>query len=89
MIMVDLLMLICHVNGRQVLLHWGYELAESELWWFIFFVHIKMSYYWFNRKELLQKAKDRYDNGGGKEKAAEYYLKNRGWGWGGKGKTKK
>ena len=36
-----------------------------------------MSYYWFNRKELLQKAKDRYHNGGGK-KAAEYYLKNRG-----------
>ena len=29
--MVDLLMLICHVNGRQVLLHWGYELAENEL----------------------------------------------------------
>ena len=36
MFMVDLLMLICHVNGRQVLFHWGYELAESELWWFIF-----------------------------------------------------
>ena len=31
MFMVDLLMLICHVNGRQVLFHWGYELAESEL----------------------------------------------------------
>ena len=42
-----------------------------------FFVHIKMSYYWFNRKELLQKAKDRYHNGDGKEKTAEYYLKNR------------
>ena len=37
-----------------------------------------MSYYWFNRKELLQKAKDRYHNGGGKEKSAEYYLKTRG-----------
>ena len=23
-------------------------------------VHIKMSYYWFNRQELLQKAKDKY-----------------------------
>ena len=31
-----------------------------------------MSYYWFNRQELLQKAKKKYDNGG-KEKAAEYY----------------
>ena len=31
-----------------------------------------MSYYWFNREEVLQKAKEKYDNGGGKEKAAEY-----------------
>ena len=36
-----------------------------------------MSYYWFNRKELLQKAKDKYHNCGGKKKAAEYYLKNK------------
>ena len=28
-----------------------------------------MSYYWFNRKEILHKAKERYS----KEKAAEYY----------------
>ena len=34
---------------------------------------IKMSYYWFNRKEILQKAKERYS----KEKAAEYYLQNK------------
>ena len=33
-----------------------------------------MSYYLFNRQELLQKAKDKYHNSGGKEKAAEYYL---------------
>ena len=31
--------------------------------------NIKMSYYWFNRQEILQKAKERYS----KEKAAEYY----------------
>ena len=36
-----------------------------------------MSYYWFNRQELLEKAKDKYHNGGDKEKSAEYYLKNR------------
>ena len=36
-----------------------------------------MSYYWFNRQELLQKAKDKYHNCGGKKKAAEYYLQNR------------
>ena len=30
-----------------------------------------MSYYWFNRQEILQKAKERYSI----KKAAEYYLK--------------
>ena len=33
-----------------------------------------MSYYWFNRKEILQKAKERYS----KEKTAECYLQNKG-----------
>ena len=32
-----------------------------------------MSYYHFNRQEILQKAKERYSE----EKAAEYYLKNK------------
>ena len=32
-----------------------------------------MSYYWFNRKEILHKAKERYS----KEKASEYYLENK------------
>ena len=32
-----------------------------------------MSYYWFNRQEILQKAEERYS----KEKAAENYLKNK------------
>ena len=36
-----------------------------------------MSYFWFNRQELLQKAKDKYHNCGGEEKAAEYYLQNK------------
>ena len=35
--------------------------------------YIKMSYYWFNRQEILQKAKERYS----KEKAAEYYAQNK------------
>ena len=35
-----------------------------------------MSYYWFNREELLKKAKEKYDNGG-KEKAAKYYKDNK------------
>ena len=36
-----------------------------------------MSYYWFNRQELLQKAKEIYHNRGGKEKPAEYYIANK------------
>ena len=32
-----------------------------------------MSYYWFNRQEILQKPKERYS----KEKAAEYYAQNK------------
>ena len=32
-----------------------------------------MSYYWCNRQEILQKAKERYF----KEKAAEYYKQNK------------
>ena len=32
-----------------------------------------MSYYWFNKQEILQKANEKYS----KEKAAEYYKQNR------------
>ena len=32
-----------------------------------------MSYYWFNRQDILQKAKERYS----KEKLAEYYAQNK------------
>ena len=36
-----------------------------------------MSYYWFNREEVLPKAKEKYGNGDGKEKAADYYRSNK------------
>ena len=32
-----------------------------------------MGYYWFNRQEILHKAKERYS----KEKAAKYYAQNK------------
>ena len=32
-----------------------------------------MSYYWFNRQKILQKAKERYS----KEKAVNYYMQNK------------
>ena len=35
------------------------------------------NYYWFNRKELLKKAYDKYHNQGGKKRAAEHYQKNK------------
>ena len=42
--------------------------------YFFFFLHnIKMSYYWCNRQEILQKAKERYSKG----KAAELYQQNK------------
>ena len=35
-----------------------------------------MRHYCFNKQELLQKAKEKYENGG-KEKAAKYYQANK------------
>ena len=32
-----------------------------------------MSYYWFNRQELLAKANKKYHKEGGKERASEHY----------------
>ena len=32
-----------------------------------------MSYYWFNKEEVLQKPKEKYNNCVRKEKSAEYY----------------
>ena len=49
---------------RQILLRWGYELTEKD-----FSINCtKISYYQFNRQEILQKAKNRYS----KEKTSEY-----------------
>ena len=58
---------------RQILLHWRYELTEND-----FFINStdqckKMSYYQFNRKEILQKTKNIFSQ----EKTAECYLKNK------------
>ena len=36
-----------------------------------------MSYYWFNRDELLKKAHKKYHKEGGKEQAAKYYKENK------------
>ena len=39
-----------------------------------FSAHVKMSYYFFNRRGLLQKQKDRQYNSGGKENAVDCYI---------------
>ena len=58
---------------RQILLHWSYELTEKDFLNEFSNLYIKMNYYWFNRQEILQKAKEKYS----KEKAAEYYKQNK------------
>ena len=58
---------------RQILLHWSYELTEKGFFNEFSNQRIKMSYYWFNRQEILKKAKEKYS----KEKAAEYYAQNK------------
>ena len=54
-------------------MHGGYELTEEDFFNELKNQRIKMSYYWFNSQEILQKAKERYS----KEKAAEYYEQNK------------
>ena len=76
MLMIDLMITLFYLKINFIAL--GLWISWK---WFVMiylFVHIKVSYYCFNRQELLQKAKDKYH--GGKEEAAEYYLKNRGRG---------
>ena len=36
-----------------------------------------MSYYWFNRKYLLNKAHKKYHEEGGKELLSDYYQRNK------------
>ena len=36
-----------------------------------------MSHYWFNKKELLEKAEEKYHNCNSKEKGAKYYQDNK------------
>ena len=65
----------CSISSkiRQILLHWGYELTEKHFFNELANQHIKISYYWFNRQEILQKAKEKFS----KEKAANYYAQNK------------
>ena len=71
MLMVDLIVILFHLKLDKF-----YCIGVmKQLKVISFFAHIKMIYYWFDRQELLQKTKNRYPNGGGKEETGEYYLK--------------
>lgn len=54
----------------------------------IFFLFKKVSYFCFNRAELLQKANDRYNNCRRRKKAAKYYIANNKYGNLSEGKKK-
>ena len=57
---------------RQILLHWGFELAKKHFFDELSNQCIKMNYYWFSRQEILQKAKEKDS----KEKSFEYYKQD-------------
>ena len=46
---------------RQILLHLGYELTEKDFFLMCWPINVwkKVSYYWFNRQEILLKAKEK------------------------------
>ena len=56
-----------------VICHRSYELTKKDYFNELTNSLIKMSYYCFNKQEILQKAKETYS----KEKAAEYYKQNK------------
>ena len=78
MLMVDLIIILFHLKLDKFY-RIGVMNQLKVICYDSSFVHMKMSYYSFKRKEVLQKAKYKHDNGGSKEKAGEYYLKNRGF----------
>ena len=51
----------------------SYELTKEYIFNRLSKWYVIMNYYWFNRQEILQKAKEQYS----KEKAAEYYEQNK------------
>ena len=78
--MVDLMIILFHLKLDKFYCFRNMNYLKVicyDLLFFVIFVYIKMSYYWFNRQELLQKAKGKYHTCGGKEKVGEYYLANK------------
>ena len=65
--MVDLLIILFDLKLDAF--YWIGAIAWISWRWFVmiyFFVHIKMSYYWFSKEELLKKVSDKYHNKGNK-----------------------
>ena len=53
--------------------HKSYKLTEKDFFNKLSNQCIKINYYWFNRQEILEEAKEKYS----KEKAADYYKQNK------------
>ena len=78
-LMVNLIIMLFRLWLDKFYFIRGYELVENGLQWFIFcsYKHELLSVEsLLDRDKLLEKAKDWYHNGGGKEKAAKYFQHN-------------
>ena len=58
MLMTDLNDYFMSPKIRQILLHWGYQSVENNLLWFVFCSY-KDQLLFFDKQELLQKAKEK------------------------------
>ena len=78
MLLVDLIIILSHLKLDKIYCTGAMNQLKMICCIFVVVVvYIKMSYYQFNRQELLQKAKDRYHNCEDKERATEYNIKNK------------
>ena len=73
MLMVNLMIILFHLKLEKF-----YCIAAMNqlkiICYYLFFCSCKNELLFFNRQKLQQKAKGRYHNVPGKEKAADYYI---------------
>ena len=76
MLMVNLMIILFHLKSDKFYCIRAMNYLKEIFQQFLF-IKKWVSYYWFNIQELLHKAKDRYQNCGGKEKVPKYYFGNK------------
>ena len=72
--MVDLMIILFHLKLDKFFCTG--VMNQLKVICYDFFCSYKNSYFLFNRQELLEKAKDRNHNGGGKNETGKYYIEN-------------